>query len=156
MQKVLAKPDDYMTECVVSIGIVLLAATSAFGQIDESSLRAKYGAPLDRETFMVRPGIEMLVDYGPSRQVCRIQLPSGIRIVGSVPPGEFTKQQIDEVLGDVVPPSIRGKQLNSYLMATGAASAFSLVEYENVSIGEVGQRITVTFKDSACPKKVGQ
>jgi hypothetical protein len=142
-----------MTACVVSIGIVLLASTSAFGQIDASSLRAKYGAPLDRETFMVRPGIEMVVDYGPSRQVCRIQLPSGIKIVGSVPPGQVTKQQIDEVLGDVLPPWIRGKRLNSYLGATGAASAFSLVEYENISIGEVGQRMTVTFKDSTCPKK---
>jgi hypothetical protein len=145
-----------MTECIVSIGIVLLAATSGFGQIDESSLRAKYGAPLDRETFMVRPGIEMVVDYGTSKQVCRIQLPSGIKIVGSVPSGWFTQQQIDEVLGEVVPPAIRGKHLNSYLMATGAASAFSLVEYENVSIGEVGQRITVTFKDSTCPKKTVQ
>jgi hypothetical protein len=153
---VLAKPKDDMKECVASIGIGLFAATSAFGQMDESSLRAKYGAPLDRETFMVRPGIEMVVDYGPSRQVCRIQLPSGMKIVGSVPSGWFTKQQIDEVLGEVVPPSIRGKQLNGFMMATGAGSALSLVEYENVSIGEVGPRITVTFKDSTCPKKTVQ
>ena len=65
--------------------VVMLAASSASG-IDANALRSKYGVPLDRETFTVRPGIEMVVDYGPSKQVCRIQLPSGMQqIVGAVP-----------------------------------------------------------------------
>lgn len=66
-------------------------ASLAFAQIDESALRSKYGAPLDRETFAVRPGIEMVVDYGPSKQVCKLQLPSGMNIVGSARPGVITK-----------------------------------------------------------------
>jgi hypothetical protein len=179
---VLAKPDDYMTECVVSIGIVFLAATSAFGQIDESSLRAKYGAPLDRETFMVRPGIEMVVDYGATRQVCRIQFPSGIvavvgvvallahppaaaaamrmTIIGVVPPGEITKQQVDEDLDEAVSLSVRGKELNGLMGQTGLTTFF-LTDYEHVSIGEVQvggkvEGITVTFKDHSCPQKTVQ
>ena len=66
----------------IGFAIVFIAASPAFAQIDTFSLRSKYGVPLDRETFAVRQRIEMVVDYGPSKQVCRIQLPSGIQIVG--------------------------------------------------------------------------
>jgi hypothetical protein len=131
--------------------LLLVAASSAFAQIDAFSLRSKYGAPLDRETFTVRPSVEMIVDYGPNKNVCRIQLPSGMRIVGTVPPGAITKQQIDEILGEVVPPAIRGKEINRGVTAMGAAM-FSITDYEHVSIGEGQNAITVTFKDAACPK----
>ena len=141
----------------IRFAVLLVAASSAFAQIDTFNLRSKYGIPLDRETFTVRPGIEMVVDYGPNKQVCRIQLPSGMQIVGSVPPSEITKQQIDEVLNEVVPLSIRGKKLNGGVMRLGAIAAYS-TDYENVAITEiqnadVGAGITVTFKDPACPKK---
>jgi hypothetical protein len=136
---------------------VLIAASSAFGQIDAPNLRSKYGAPLDRETFTVRPGIEVVVDYGPNKQVCRIQLSSGMRIAGAVPTGAITKQQIDEVLNEVVPPSIRGREVGRGLIATGAPM-LATTEYEHVSINElqvggVGKGIAVTFKDPSCPKK---
>jgi hypothetical protein len=155
-----AKQEKYMTKCAIAFGVILLAATSAFGQIDASSLRSKYGAPLDRETFMVRPGIEMVVDYGSGKQVCQIELPSGDRIVGSVPAGVVTKQQVDEVLNEVVPPSVRGKEINRGLIYTGAPM-FSFTDYEHISTGElqvggIGKGITVTFKDPACPKKTVQ
>ncbi len=70
---------------VVFTVAIFIAAPVAFGQIDTFILRSKYGVPVDRETFTVRPGIEMVVDYGPNKQVCRIQLPSGMQIVGEVP-----------------------------------------------------------------------
>ena len=38
------------------------------------ALRSKYGEPLARETFQVRPDMEMVVNYGPARQVCSIEL----------------------------------------------------------------------------------
>src|SRR5215469_6988018 len=90
----------------------ILATASAFGQITASSLRASYGPPLDRETFKVRPNIEMVVDYGPAKQVCRVQLPSGMNIDGAAAADErVTKQQIDEVFAEIFPPSITGKEL---------------------------------------------
>ena len=133
----------------------LIATSSAFAQLDSFSLHSKYGAPLDRETFTVRPGIEMVVDYGPSKQVFRIHLPSGMQIVGPVPLGVITKQQIDEVLAEVVPPSMRGKEINSMSMATGLHMMMA-AEYEHVTIaesknGDIGSGITVTFKDLSCP-----
>jgi hypothetical protein len=143
-----------------AIAFCLLTASSAFAQLDAYTLHSRYGPPLDRETFAVRPGIEMVVDYGPSRRACKIQLPSGMNFVGTVPPGSASKEQIDEVLDEVVPPSIRGKLLNRFLMATGAPS-MSLKIYENVTIaethnGNIGTGITVTFTNAACPKKTEQ
>ena len=142
---------------VTSALLSLVAAWSACAQTNASSSRSKYGAPVDRETFTVRPGIEMIVDYGPNEQVCRIQLPSGKQIVGSVPPGAITKQQIDEVLNEVIPPSMRGKEINRGMMATGAPMLI-FTYYEHVTItelkhGAIGTGVTVTFKDAACPKK---
>jgi hypothetical protein len=90
--------------------------------------------------------------------VCRIQLPSGRHIVSDAPPGAITKQQIDEVLNEVVPPSISGKEISG--MATGSgAGVMSTTEYEHVTISEfknagVGTGITVIFKDPACTKKM--
>src|SRR5258708_13797214 len=100
-----------MTKFVISFAVVWVGASSGIAQVDAYSLRSKYGPPLDRETFKVRPGIEMVVDYGPSKQACKIQLPSGMKIVGTVPVGATTKEQVDEVLNEVVPPPIRGKEV---------------------------------------------
>jgi len=146
-----------MTKRSISFVIALVATSPAFAQVDAYSLRSKYGPPLDRDTFTVRPRIEMVVDYGPSKQVCKIQLPSGKQIVGTVPEGMVTKQQVHEVLDEVIPPSIRGKELNTIMTATGAPMLFITV-YEHVTIGEfqigdMGRGITVTFKDPACAKQ---
>jgi len=139
-----------------ALAFACITPSSAIAQIDAYILHSKYGPPLDRETFMVRPGIEMIVDYGPSKQACKIQLPSGMNFVGTVPPGSVSKKQIDEVLDEVVPPSLRGKLLNEMLMTAGLP-AMSVKIYENVNIAEthhggIGTGITVTFTDAACPK----
>jgi hypothetical protein len=145
-----------MTKCAIGFAVVLLAASSAFAQVDADNLRAKYGQPLDREIFTVRPGIDMVVAYGASKQACRLQLPSGMKIVGTFPIYGITKERIDEVLNEVVPLSIRGKELNRMMVAV-SGPMHSLTVYEHVTISElqidgVGQGITVTFKDPACPK----
>lgn len=146
-----------MTKFASSFALLVILASSAFAQIDAYRLRNKYGPPVDRETFTVRPGIEMIVDYGPSKQVCRIQLPSGAQYGGTIPEGAVTKRRIDEVLEEVVPPSVRGQQINQGLFVSGPHTV-AFTDYEHVSISEVqndgvGQGITVTFKDSACPKR---
>jgi len=139
----------------------VVAASAAFGQITSFSLRSKYGAPVDRETFKVRPAIEMIVDYGPGRQICRIQLPSGIQLAGSAPAGTVTKQQIDEVLDEVLPPSVRGKATGQGVVTAVGAIHVQTTEYENLTIGEtksgpVGRGITVIFRDPTCPKATPQ
>jgi len=141
--------------------IVLVISSSAFAQIDTFKLRSKYGEPLDRKTFTVRPGIDMVVDYGPNKIVCKLQLPAGTqtRFSGTPPPGIITKQQVDEVLEEVVPSAMRGKEIGKMSpFAVNGMPVPVLTQYENVSISEFptrelnGGRIVVIFKVSACPK----
>jgi TonB family protein len=145
-----------MTNSAVRISLFVGFGLSAFGQLDAYKLRDKYGAPLDRETFTVRPGIEMVVDYGPGKQVCRIQFPSGTQDGGAASDRAVTRQRLEEILDEVVPPSIRGKELALSMEAFGVPT-MSFSEYQRVSIveannGDVANGITVTFKDAACPK----
>ena len=144
-----------MTKYAVWIAIFVGFSLSAFAQLlDGYKLRDKYGTPLDRETFTVRWGIEMVVDYGPSKQVCRIQLPSGTQYGGTIPDGAVTKQIVEEVLQEVVPASMRGKVVNRLTFRSGAYTRstviyehFTMIEVPNI---EVGSGISVIFRDAAC------
>jgi hypothetical protein len=139
-----------MTTVTIGFALFMVTTSSASAQIDTSSLRSKYGAPLERETFMVRPGIGMVVDYGPSKHVCRIHLPSGLDFIATEYPSAITKKQIDEVVDEVVPLLIRGKELRQKVIGTGEAALLT-TEYEEVQIEEmenfVGRGVTITLKD---------
>ena len=145
---------------VTGIAVCLALVLSAFGQIDATTLRAKYGepiknsVPLNSETFKVRNNITMVVNYGPSGQACRIELLPGQSVVGHAPPDGMTKQQVDEVLQEVVPPPMRGKEIRGVVTETGAVSV-SQIEYEHMTISEVRQNetptsVTVAFKEQGC------
>lgn len=136
---------------------LFVVCCSAFGQMDTSTLRAKYGEPIARETFQVRPNIEAVVNYGTGHQVCKIDLPAGTNIVGEIPPHFATKQQVDEVIDELVPPAMRGKGGPHMIAASGRIS-MSISEYENVTISEPqdpdhpGRRtaVWITFKRPDC------
>jgi hypothetical protein len=66
----------------------------------------------------------------------------------------MTKLQVDEVLKEVVPPPMRGKEIRSLVEAVGAPSVL-LIEYEHVTITELLQNETptsvkVAFKEKGC------
>jgi hypothetical protein len=138
---------------------LFVACCTAFGQMDTSTLRAKYGEPIARETFQVRPNIEAVVNYGSGHQVCKIDLPAGsyIKIVGDIPPHYVTKEQVDQVIDELVPPSVRGKEIGTGALSLSRASV-RLIGYEHVDIAEPqdpdhpGQRtaVTITFKRPDC------
>ena len=145
---------------VTGMAVCSVLVSSAFGQIDATTLRAKYGDPIsygkrvNSETFKVRDNIEIWVYYGPSGQVCRIELPPGQSVVGHAPPDGMTKQQVDEVLQEVVPPPMRGKEMRSGVIYVGPPS-FLLIEYQHVTITEQLQNetptsVTVAFKEKGC------
>jgi hypothetical protein len=121
----------------------LLIVVPALAQIDSAALRTTYGPPLNRETFRVRPGLELAVDYGANRQICSIEMPA-------LPENE--KQQI---LAEVAPESTRGKEIIRMGEIFGAAASISLVEYEHVIIidsayGNTRRSTTVRFKVEVC------
>ena len=130
---------------VLVIGCLGFALPVA-AQLDSTALRAKYGEPLARETFQVRPNIEAIVIYGTTRQVCKIELPPWRNAV--------TTQQVDEVIAELVPLAVRGKEIRRMIASTGRNS-LSSVEYENVNIAEPqdnGRRtaVTITFNRPDC------
>ena len=134
-----------------------LLAALAFAQVGGSGfandLRAKYGPPLARETFVVRPDFEMVVDYAANGHVCRIQLPP---VAPGQEPGVKTQQAVDDFLLELVPLSMRGKEAGRLLEAVGLPS-ISEVLYENVIISESMQDqrrtgMTVTFRNEECRK----
>ena len=54
----------------------LAVVLPAPAQLDSSALRAKFGAPLNRETFHMPAGFDLTVDYGAGGQVCRMEVPA--------------------------------------------------------------------------------
>ena len=155
-----------MTQVSLCAVALLFSTSSAFAQIDASALRSKYGAPVDRETFTVRPGIEMVVDYGPNKQICRIHLPPVMQreVNGTWEPRPL-KQQIDEVLGEVAPPSMRGTEIDWTMTATPKTS-ISFGEFQHVTIysqatatesntGAIGDGITVDLQRRSLPEAEG-
>jgi hypothetical protein len=130
---------------------------SAFAQIDGakfvSELRAKYGPPLARETFKVPAG-EMVVDYATNGNACRIQLPPMGPDAQNA--GVKSTKAIDDFLLQLVPLTVRGKELRRWQSTTGGHFMLG-VEYENVGIAEVGSNfepgrtaVTVTFLKEQC------
>jgi len=132
----------------------LLLAFPALAQLDSSALRTKFGAPLNRETFHMPQEFDLTVDYGAGNQVCRLEVPA------EMPPqpnasGPFNPtKQMQDFLADLVPDSVRGKELSRMLSQMGQAWA-SFVEYEHVTIVESGHGdtrnpTTVRFKTEGC------
>jgi hypothetical protein len=111
---------------------LFVVCCTAFGQMDTSTLRAKYGEPIARETFQVRPNIEAVVNYGTGHQVCRIDLPPGSYVN---PPHGASNHDVDQVIDELVPPAMRGKA-GSHLMAGSGRIFMSISEYENITISE--------------------
>jgi len=126
-------------------------ASIGLGQMDGSLLRAKFGAPLNREVFTVRPGIEMVVDYSPTgNHACRLELP-GLAPAGV---GVNTKKLIDDLLLEIVPLSMRGKEGGKMCESMGRMGMCS-ADYEHLSILESldgGDRksVVVKFKIAGC------
>jgi len=104
----------------------LLAAMPLFSQLDSSALRAKFGPPLNRETFHVRTGLDIAVDYGAGGQVCAIEIP--------VLP---TQKDTDAFLAELVPESMRGKEIGR-MMEQMSLAWVSTVDYERLAITESG------------------
>jgi hypothetical protein len=101
----------------------------------------KYGEPLARETFQVRPGLEAVVEYGAGHQVCRIEFPVSA-----------AREEVDEVLDELVPLAERGQETGRSLWIFGGYSR-SCIFYEHIVIcehdpGTTG--VTIIFRRPGC------
>jgi hypothetical protein len=129
----------------------------AFAQLDSPTLRAKYGPPLNRETFHVPPGFDLVVDYGAANQACTLKVPALMPTNEKVYSTSDQNQRMYDFLLDLVPISMRGKEVRRMAQQMGLFSV-TVVEYEHISISEVHQgdqapsnnTITLTFKSYDC------
>jgi hypothetical protein len=133
----------------------LLLALPALAQLDSYTLRAKYGAPLNRETFHMPQGFDLAVDYGAGNQVCKLGVPAEMPPQPNVSGPFNPRQQMQDFLADLVPDSMRGKELRRFAASTGAFSAVSWTEYEHMTISQSNSgrndTITVIFHNGGCP-----
>jgi hypothetical protein len=138
----------------VSFIFLLCLGLDAPAQLSSSALRAKFGPPLTRETFHLPAGFDIVVDYGPNSQVCQAEVPALMPTNAAVRNSEM-KQKMYDFLADLVPSSMRGKEVRRLSQWSGSAFMIS-VEYENLIVNEsngrqpFGNTITIRFKGDAC------
>ena len=127
----------------------------AVAQLDSATLRAKYGVPLNRETFRMPTGFDLVVDYGLNNQACKLQVPALMPTNPSeVSDASVMKQRMYAFLAELVPDSMRGKLIRGFSMSAGLTVL--LFEYEHVTVSELqagdpfshDNVITVSFTDT--------
>jgi hypothetical protein len=136
--------------------LALIFASTVFGQIDSSGLKAKFGSPLNREVFTVRPGIEMIVDYSPiANHACALKFPGEAMPPDAKPGvGINPKKIIDELVAEIVPLAMRGKELGGMCEQMGLQGMCSK-DYEHVMVmesmtGNQRTAVVVRFKTADC------
>jgi hypothetical protein len=134
-------------------------ALPAVAQLNSSTLRSKYGPPLNRETFHMPQGFDLVVDYDAANQACKMVVPALMPTDAKVGNSEEMKKRMYDFLADVVPAAMRGKEVRRGAFMSGLSS-MSSVEYEHVTIHEFqyanqpfsrDNTITVTFKNCETP-----
>src|SRR5580704_13824475 len=114
---------------MIRIPFLFFGLTAAlFGQFDAAGfatdLRTKYGPPLNRQTFEPKPGIEMIVDYAANGHICMIQLPA--LAPEKDRPNVASRRGLEEFLAELVPVSLRGKEMGRMMQSMGAISVLSV------------------------------
>jgi hypothetical protein len=138
--------------------LTMFVGLPAVAQFDAAefavNLLARYGhgIPLPTETLALGSGVEIVVNFAANGHVCSIQLPP-------TKPA-FTAQSGEDVLTELVPLDMRGRERGRLFGATGAPSVSS-IRYENVTISESwqGERQTgtiVIFPKEECPNRLSQ
>jgi hypothetical protein len=120
-----------------------------------AELRSRYGQP-DADNFRVRPGIGLLVEYGPDGLACEMKIEPD--------PTPLTSNLANEILDEAIPPRGRGRSVNGGETLAGWGM-IEFREYENVTISLSGtvcppplpkdgreqvQSAGATFKRAAC------
>ena len=108
-------------------------------------------------------GFDLIVDYGANGEVCKLQVPALMPTTEQVANATVMKQRMYDFLSQLVPDSIRGKELRRMMEQMGINSII-FIEYETVVINELemggdpfnhANNITITFKRDDCGSAAG-
>lgn len=136
--------------------VCLCCAAPAAAQLDSPALRAKFGAPLNRETFHMPAGFDLVADYGASQQVCKLQTPALMPTTENPASLTVMNRRMYAFLLELVPDSMRGKLIGSFVTQSGMNS-MKMTDYEHIAIAETSNgtnpysgTIALTFKGGDC------
>ena len=144
------------------VGCLLVVAGSVVLTQSSQDLHNRYGEP-DRERFSARPGISLTVEYGSDHLACQALIEPPQSLIHQDEQARFMSSEgVSEVLEEIAPAAMRGKQLNSATVNRGCNGA-DITEYENVFImrrthtcdpssHDQDVRTAITFKRDICPK----
>ncbi|MFY9803008.1 MAG: hypothetical protein WA211_14515 [Candidatus Acidiferrales bacterium] len=115
-----------------------LFVVAASGLLAPSSqeLHSRYGEP-DQERFTVRPGISLTVQYGSDHLACQFIVAPSKPFDATDPVASYSTMQaatVTEILEEIAPAGMRGKQTPAGEWATGCADENVEFDYENVLI----------------------
>jgi hypothetical protein len=132
----------------------LLLALPALAQLDSAGITREIRAPLHRETFHLPRGFDLTVDYGAKNQVCKLELPAEMPPPEGLSGAYDSKQDMQAFLLNLVPASMRGKEVTRGLHVIGGFSVSHII-YEHVTMlttNTVGRDeiITVQFNNTNC------
>ena len=96
---------------VLGIGGLLSAPGTLAGQ-SKAELRRKYGAPIS-EAFIVRPGITATATYGTGGRIIEWLISPRITDLEKSGGRTLSYEAVKAVIDELVPPSVRGKQLGT-------------------------------------------
>jgi hypothetical protein len=101
-----------------------------------AELHGRYGQP-DAERFRVRPNFTLTAEYGPDRQACAMRIQPLHELGRGESPNDLAVpgEKLNDVLDEVVPPQMRGKELGPGQKIENACAGTALpIEYENVRV----------------------
>jgi hypothetical protein len=120
--------------CVAFLVLVAPAPQSSF------DFRARYGEP-DVQRFAIRPDITVTVEYGSDHQACILEVePRQAFVHGLIgSQASFSKETALQLLDEVAPPEVRGKDtmplFEGYMATSCGGATFGESENAQVSAG---------------------
>jgi hypothetical protein len=128
-------------KCIQSVGIVFKpdGALVAGGSKSAAEYRARYGKS-DMERFMVRPEINLAVEYSSDGTPCQLTSAVAAPLVSNTGPRvlNMTDAVSSETENELAPPASRGAKLPRGGGFQTSAVYHSSEEYANVSISRAG------------------
>ena len=102
-------------------------------------------------------GFDLIVDYGFSHQVCRLEVPALMPSKEKISNLSTMKQRMYDFLSELVPSAVRGKESGRFVALQGMISLVT-IQYEHVTINEMehanepfgNNTIVITFPDTPC------
>jgi hypothetical protein len=142
------------------VGSFLIVTASVLLSQSSQDFHNRYGEP-DRERFAERSGISLTVEYGSDDLACYAMIePPQPLIYRENDAPLMAPEAVTEVLEEVAPASMRGKETGKTITMAGC-NEFQVIDYENITVTrstrnclplkpEREMRATVAFKRDNC------